>query len=367
MNILFLSNHLNTGGITSYLLSLGAGLKGRGNRIFVASSGGDKEERFLQQGIVLIKVPLRTKSEASPKVVFSLFRLLPLIKKEKIDIIHANTRVTQALAFWLYKFSGAPYVSTCHGFFKPRMHRKLFPFWGKIVIAISDSVHQHLVDDFRLKPEKARVIYNGIDIDKFGVRSLELGVMSEAKKRFGLKNGPVIGIIARLSDVKGHIYLIRAFKDVLKDKPDAQLFIVGEGKTHDELFGLAKELNIKDSVYFIPTVANTQEALLAMDIFVMPSLQEGLGLALMEAMASGLAVVASDIGGLRNLIRDHQNGILVEPMDVKGLAKAMLELLNDAAKRKNYGETARKFILDNFSQEKMVKETLDLYQECLNA
>ncbi|MCM8771362.1 MAG: glycosyltransferase family 4 protein, partial [Candidatus Omnitrophica bacterium] len=309
MNILYLANHLNIGGITSYIFTLSTGLHKQGHRIFVASSGGEKESIFLQEGIVLIQVPLRTKSEVSPKIIFSLFKLLPVVKKERIDLIHANSRTTQALAFWLSKFSGVPYVSTCHGFFRPRLHRKLFGLWGRKVIAISDSVYRHLLDDFGLKPEKIKVIYNGIDIDKFKIQNSKSKF--ELRHKFGLKDGPVVGIIARLSDVKGHIYLIQAFSKVLKQKADAQLFIVGEGRMYHNLLAWVNRLNIKESVHFIPRVSDTQEALLAMDIFVMPSLQEGLGLALMEAMAVGLAVIASDIGGLRNLIRDHQNGILV--------------------------------------------------------
>ncbi|MDD5045003.1 MAG: glycosyltransferase family 4 protein [Candidatus Omnitrophica bacterium] len=363
MNILFLANHLNTGGITSYLLTLSAGLEKRGHRVFIASSGGDRENDFLGQGAVLLKVPLRTKSEASPGVIFSLFRILPVLKKEKIDLIHANTRVTQALAFWLYKFSRVPYVSTCHGFFRPSLHRKLFPFWGKKVIAISDSVSEHLIKDFKIDPEKVKLIYNGIDVEKF--REQARDSVEAAKKNLGLKAGPVVGIIARLSEVKGHIYLIQAFKEVLRSRPDAQLFIVGEGKTHKELVDAVATLGMLESVKFVPRIDDTRKALMAMDIFVMPSLAEGLGLALMEAMASGLAAVASDIGGLRNLISDHQNGILVKPEDPAGLARAILELLNDAAKRKSYADRARKFILENFSQDKMVTETLNLYQACL--
>ena len=363
MNVLFLSNHLNTGGITSYLFTLSTGLKKRGHGVFVASSGGDAEDKFSKKGIIIIKVPLKTKSEASPKIIISLFKLLPLLKREKIDVIHANTRVTQVLAFWLFGFSGVPYVSTCHGFFKTRLSRRILPLWGKKVIAISDSVFEHLTQDFKLNPVKVKVIYNGIDIHKFGARSLEPGVINETKKKFGLKDGPVVGIIARLSDVKGHKYLIQAFAIILKEKPSAQLLLIGEGKMQGELSDLVNNLNIKENVYFVPTVADTRDALSVMDVFVMPSLQEGLGLALMEAMASGLAVVASDIGGLRNLIKNHQNGILVKAKDIKGLSAAIQELLNDAEKRKEYGVRAKDFILKNFSQDKMVEETLDFYRD----
>ena len=208
--------------------------------------------------------------------------------------------------------------------------------------------------DFKVDKENIRVINNGIDIGRFHI-----------EKSAGLGNVPVVGIIARLSDVKGHIYLFQAMKIVLEKFPSAKLLVVGEGKMYNILVKLAKDLNIEENVKFIPRTDDTRIELAMMDVFVMPSLKEGLGLALMEAMACGKAVVGSDVGGIKSLIRNNINGLLVKPVDPKGLADAIIELLSNPAKAKIYGSSAAKFIAENFSLDKMVNETEEAYLECL--
>ena len=364
MNILFLANHLNIGGITSYLDSLSTGLKEKGHNIHIASSGGDKLQDFLDSGVKFIQVPLKTKAEFSPKVLFSFFKLLPYIKKNKIDIIHANTRVTQVLGCLLGSFSAKPLVSTCHGFFKPRVFRKILPCWGRRVIAISQQVKDHLIDDFKVQADKIELINNGIDLKRFnGPEGFDKELI---RSEIGLDDGPVVGIVGRLSDVKGHIYLIEALSIIAREIPEVKLLIVGEGKMFGQLEALSKRLKIEDKVYFINSVMDTRKVLSVMDIFAMPSLKEGLGLALMEAMASGLAVVGSDVGGIKTLIAHGENGLLVEPEDSKGLAGAITQLLKDKEKRRILGENARKFISTNFSSQKMSDETERLYLGCLN-
>jgi len=360
MNILYLTNHLNIGGITSYVDSLSSGLKERGHNIYIASSGGDKLHDFLDKGINFIQVPLKTKAEFSPKIIISFFKLLPYIKENKIDIIHANTRVTQVLACFLSFFSGKPFISTCHGFFKTRFVRLLFPCWGKKVIAISQQVEQHLRHDFKVNPAAISLINNGIDVGRFANNQ---GFDRQLiRKELGIGEGLVVGIVGRLSDVKGHIYLIKAISIVAKDVPQVKLLIIGEGKMFSQLIDLTKQLGIEDKVFFINSVMDTRRVLAIMDLFVMPSLKEGLGLALMEAMASGLPVIGSNVGGIKTLIADGYNGLLVEPADVPGLAQAITVLINDPEKRKAFGANASIFIQKNFSLKKMLDQTEEVYE-----
>jgi len=232
------------------------------------------------------------------------------------------------------------------------------------VIAISQQVKEHLIRDFKLSEKVITVINNGIDIDRFQAAALK--PKADMKKKLGLNDFPVVGIIARLSDVKGHKYLIEAMSRVLEKYPHTNLLIVGEGKMQKELTAQVFGLGISQNVFFVPEISDTAEALSAMDIFVMPSLQEGLGLALMEAMASSLAVIGSNIGGIKTLIQDGLNGLLVEPAHVMGLEQAILTLLNNPDKRFELGQEARKYIQSNFPQEKMVLETEKEYWKCLS-
>ena len=365
MNILYITNHLNIGGITSYVFSVASGMKKRGHRVYIASSGGMLLERFRREGINYIPIPIKTKKEISPKILISYFKLKKIIKDCEIDLVHTHSRTTQVLGCLLHRKTGVAFISTCHGFFKPRVLRRIFPCWGKKVIAISDEVRKHLICDFRVPEENIRVIHNGVDLTQLPTPNSQLP--TEIRAKFGLGAGPIIGIVARLSDVKGHIYLIQAMQKVLLNEPGAQLLIVGEGKMKKELLELVQRLGVSQNIFFVPEVMDTKEVLSIMDVFVMPSLKEGLGLALIEAMAGGLAVIGSEVGGIKNLIQHGQNGLLAKPADSLGLAQAILELLANPEKRKSLGENARISIQERFSLEEMLLKTERLYSECVKA
>jgi glycosyltransferase involved in cell wall biosynthesis len=359
MKILLITNHLNVGGITSYLFTLASGLKEKGHQVYLASSGGEWLEKFNTLGIKCIDVPLKTKQEISFKIILSFFKLSKEAKKLQIDLVHSNSRTTQVLGNLLSRFLSIPHIFTCHGFFKPKLSRLLFPCWGKGVIAISQEVKDHLINDLKLNEKKIVVINNGIDINRFG------DFLTRNSMRKNLKvesNEFLVGIIARLSDVKGHLYLIRAIHKVIKIFPTTKLLIVGQGKMREQLIKETDALNIKDKVIFISEADNTNEMLSTLDVFVMSSLQEGLGLALMEAMAQGLPVVGSAVGGIKTLIQDKVNGLLVSPANVEELAQAILKLLQDSKQRVVLGTNARKFIIENFSKIKMVDKTEKFYK-----
>jgi glycosyltransferase involved in cell wall biosynthesis len=342
-------------------LTLAGGLKQKGHQVYLASSGGELEDKFIQAGITLFKVPLKTKNEISPKIFFCFWKLRKVVREFNIDLIHSQSRTTQVLADLLGRALVKPHIFSCHGFFKPKLSRRVFGCWGQKVIAISQQVKEHLIADFKLDEFKISVVHNGIDTKNFG----DFSARVRLRKDLGIQDALLVGIIARLSDVKGHIYLIRAMPEVVKIFPTAKLLIIGEGKMKDTLVKETDRLGIKENVLFIPRASNTRDLLSAMDIFVMPSLQEGLGLALMEAMAQGVAVVGSAVGGIKTLIQDRVNGLLVAPADSAALAQAIIGLCNDPALRRALGSRAREFIMANFSKEEMVDKTEIVYQQSL--
>lgn len=361
MKILLIANHLNVGGIASYLLILGSSLKHRGHQVYLACGGGELEEKFLAAGIKLLRVPLRTKQEISPQILVSFLKLKRMAGKLEIDVIHSHSRTTQVLGCLLARALNKPHVFTCHGFFKPRLLRRLCGCWGKMVIAISQQVQEHLINDFKLAASRIQVVHNGIDLERFK----DCSGREQARAEFGGRQIILIGIIARLSDVKGHIHLIRALPAVAKQFPSLKLLIVGQGKTQRFLEEAVVSLGLAGQATFIPQVRDTRDLLCALDIFVMPSLQEGLGLALMEAMAQGLAVVGSRVGGIKTLIQHNLNGLLVEPADTQGLAAALISLAADPDLRRRLGQEARKFIAANFSAQKMAEQTEFVYRQVL--
>ncbi len=366
MNILLLTTHMNLGGIGIYLFSLALGLAQRGHKVVVVSCGGDLVGKLEAAGAKHIRVDLKTKSVLSPKLFKAREQIEKIIKEEKIEIIHAHTRVTQVLAQLIYKKLQTPFITTCHGFFKARLSRKLFPCWGSHCVAVSEAVREHLVNDLRLKKEKVTVVHNGIEIDKFSPEKFNREEKEKIKSEYGLKpKALVIGTVARLSSVKGQKYLIQAMPLVLQECPGAQLILVGDGPEKEYLTKLARELKIERSVIFASSTFDTSRPLAVMDVFVFPSVMEGLGLAIIEAQSMGLAVVASDVGGIYTLVKDGVNGFLVEPGKYQLLAEKISQLLKRPDLTKQLGACGRKQAQAEFNLDKMCSGIEAVYQKVL--
>jgi glycosyltransferase involved in cell wall biosynthesis len=363
MRVLLLTSHLDIGGVGVYTLSLAVSLKRAGVDVIVSSGGGALAADLERYGIEHIRVPVNTSSDIGLHTLISIFRLSPVIIQRGIDIIHAQTRVTQIIAHILSRRTGAVFISTCHGFFKMRLFRRMFPCWGAHTIAISDAVRQHLVCDLGVAKDDISVIYNGIDAKIFTPHA-SAADKALIKKQYSLHTGPVIGIISRLSEVKGHKYLLGAFASVLKNIPDAQLLIVGDGprRYRDGLNSLITALGISSRVYLHPACRDTVIPLSVIDVFCHPSLQEGLGLSILEAMAMGLPVVASNVGGIYTLIRHKVNGLLVPPMDEHGLAKAISRILSDKDMADRMGRASREIVLRDFTLDMSRDKIIELYE-----
>lgn len=362
MKVLILANHVNYGGIAAYIFNLAKALRAREDtQVIVGSRGGDLEKDFKALGVEHIRLPLTTKCEVSPKVFLSAMRLRGFVKEKKVDIIHANTRVTQVLAALVCLGTGVPYVSTCHGYFKTRLGRRLMPCWGSRVIAISDQVRDHLVYDFYVDQERVELIYNGVDLENF--RSYGPHEIEARKKTMGLAAGKkTVGHIGRLSSVKGQKFLVLAAEELVRRRNDVQFLIIGDGEEEKDLKKMIGERSLEGVVHIVPSVADTSLALALMDVFVMPSLQEGLGISILEAQAQGVPVVASRVGGIPTVIEDRVTGLLCAPQDAAGLASSIARLLDDQALRGTIVQNAKKHVAGKFSAALMAEKTLALYR-----
>ncbi len=356
MKVLLITTHINFGGISSYTFSLAKALINNGHEVVCASASGEMLPLFKRNKIRTINIPINTKSELNPLIIMSLIRLLMLNRTEKFDIIHAHTRVTQVLASYLSKITKIPFVSTCHGFFRRNLGRQLYPCWGDRVIAISEAVKKHLMIDFYVKEEKVKLVHNGIDINQFKIT---------AKRSDANYKSKTVGIIARLSTVKGHKYLIEAMAEVIREFDDARLFIFGQGKIKYELIKQAQSLKILKQVFFLPSISNTAEVLQEIDIFVMPSIQEGLGLSILEALACGVPVVASNVGGIPSIIKHDVSGLLVEPANPMAIAGAIMRVMEDRRLAIRLGQKGRQQVEEKFNLGTMVSEIEKVYEEVI--
>ena len=366
MNILLIAKHLNIGGIGWYTVNLARYLKKLNVNVFVASCGGELVRELDKDSIVHLALDLNTKSEISPKVFFAVNKLSQFVRENKIELVHAQTRVTQVLSYFVAKQTGIAYVSTCHGFYKIRFWRKLFPFLGRRVIFVSEYCKNSFSQALSIPPEKIKVIHNGIDLAKFHDLPDDKS-KEEVKDMLGLDlNNPVIGTIARLSPAKRIDILLEVFKKVKSTIPQAQLLIIGGGPEEENLKQKARMLSILENVKFVDSVSSTVNALSAIDVFVTCTEVKSFGLGIVEAMAGALAVVASRVGGIPEVLKDKKNGFLVNFNDQDGFKELIIMLLKDKQLRLSIGQEARKSALSYFSLERMAKQTLEVYQEVLS-
>jgi glycosyltransferase involved in cell wall biosynthesis len=288
-------------------------------------------------------------------------RLLSIVRQERPDLIHAHTRVTQVLAWALNGLTGTPYVTTCHGLYRYRIGRRILRCWGKRVMAISGPSMQRLVEQYRLaSPHRAVLVCNGIEVDRF-LSPAPAEERESFRQAIGLKGRPIVGAVARLSPVKGLDILLRAVPPLLQDFPRLQLLLVGDGPARADLIRLAYELGIAGHVVIAHPMEDARIPLSFMDCFVAPSLQEGFGLALVEAMAAGLPVIASDSGGPAEIIEDRISGLLVPPGDPQALSKAIHGLLIDSKKRTQIAEAGRERARLRFDMKRVVGEVEKVY------
>mgnify|MGYP001216918406 CR=1 FL=1 len=352
MNILILTTHLNKGGISRYVINLAKGLSLQGHKVFIASSGGEWVSELRNLNIMHKDISIKTKSICSLKILFSFFALSGFIITNKIDIIHANTRVTQFLAYLLYKKSKIPYLSSFHGFYRPKKFRKLFKFSGLLAIAVSKSVSCHLKEDLEIDPDIIKVVYNGIDLE-----SSDQGISKRSQA--GLSSDDfILGILGRISAEKGHLLAVEALSRLVPKYDNLFLLLSGRGKHQDKLNSLIDNLKLEKKVKFIDSEA--ADFLKTINILLVPSEKEGFGFAVVEAFAGGVAVIGYNTGGIAEIIQNRSNGILFNHYDSLVLADAIEELMTKGQLRQRMVAKAKEDV-HNYSLENMASGTLRVY------
>lgn len=330
--------------------------------MYVASSGGELKDKLRENGILHIDLNIDTKCELNPKLIKVVFFLKRFVRENDINIIHAQTRVAQAVSFFVSKFTGIPFVSTCHGFFESELSKRLFGLWGKKVIAINDAVKEYMVNTLKIKKSKIEVISNGIDISYFSKR-FSNEELDKVKGDLDLKNFRIVGTISRLVSVKGVEYLIDAANLIIKERKDIAFIIIGSGPQKDFLVKKVRDYKIEKRVKFIDALLDIRPYLRIMDIFVHSPIQEGFGISIIEAMASGKPVVATAVGGICVIVKNEKTGLLIPSKDAENLKSAIIRLLDDATLSHNLSQNAKQSVYENFNIEDTAQKTLALYRE----
>lgn len=232
------------------------------------------------------------------------------------------------------------------------------------MVAVSKEVYQAEVQRSGIDPKKVTMIPSGVQVQRF--IDPDPASTEQLREAWGIQpRTHLIGTVGRFVPPKGHTYLLDAIVRLQSQFPDVKTLVVGDGALLRPMEEKAQALGLSDAVVFTGIRRDVPEILALLDVFVLPSLWEGLPIALLEAMAAGLPVVATRVGGVPEVVEDGVTGLLVPPRDPDALAEAITRLLRDPDLRCKMGQAGRERVESEFSVEKMVRKTETLYEEVL--
>jgi glycosyltransferase involved in cell wall biosynthesis len=284
--------------------------------------------------------------------------LMTCFKNFKPDVVHTHLYASKYahIAAWL---SGIKVkVHTIHsiayhadGKANQIVNRFLFKVLGVIPVSLSEEVKKTVVDLYKIKPKKTPIVLNGVPLEK----CIPIQTYSEEATR--------ILHVGRFSTPKNHMEMIRGFALAHEKNRRIHLYLYGEGELKKEAEKLVSDLQIGEYIHFCGTTSDVYSVMNKADVFILPSLWEGVPMTLIEAMGTGLPIIASRVGGISNMISDGENGILIDPT-AEALAKAIILIATDGKKREKLGLNALKKSVD-FSSKKMVRKYVEVYKTVL--
>ena len=295
--------------------------------------------------------------------------LYQVIISEKIGLIHSHGYKPSFYCLMIFLFYRIPYIVTCHLWFCSNIKmyfnvlaERISMLFAKKIVAVSYPIAKEIAS-WRLLKKKITVINNGIDIDKYTDYREDFD-RDQLRKGLGLKNDSIlIGTLGRLTPQKGHEYLLEAAAKILRERQNIEFIVAGDGPLKDILVQKARDLNILDAFHFVGFRSDAINILRLLDIFVFSSIDEGLPIALLEAMAVGLPIIATDVGDISQVIQNRFNGILVRSKCPNELAESISALLNDTALRKKLAVCAMNTVNRDFNTSRMSEKYVKIYDE----
>ncbi len=292
-------------------------------------------------------------------------KLSKLARQERVDIIHTFFEKSEVAGWLVGRLSNAPIWVTSRrdlGFKRQSIYKRIFRLTSGSCdrcVANCLAVRDEVAREERLAPEKIDVIYNGLDFENFEKRSNGKNLQAE----LGLaQDAPLVGMIANLNfEIKGHSHFIRAAKKITEKIPDAEFVLVGDGALREKYEQMASDLGIRKNIHFLGKRGDVASILAALTVSVLCSTSEGLSNVILESMAAGKPVIATDVGGNPEMVSDGVTGHLVPPADPEAMARAIISLLKNREKAGEMGAAARKVIQEKFTVKAMVEAYERLY------
>ncbi len=359
--------HLNTErgwrGGEQQMAYLAEGLRSRGHRVvIVAQRDGEAAKRLGSAGFDVEERRMRGEAD-----VIAIAKLARLLRRIRPDVVHCHTSHAHALGRIAARFGGRPALVVSRRVDFSIYRRSFFRLNGikyrkgvDRIVAVSDAVKNVLVRD-GLEPSRITVVRDAIDVDR-----IRHAPPVDVRARVGLgSRARIILAVGALVGHKGHRYLVDAIPALVAAAPEAHVVIAGEGELRPDLERLAIRLGIAGRLLMPGYIESVAGWFPAADVFVMPSLEEGLGSSVLDAMAAGTPIVATTAGGIPEVVRDGVDGLLVPPADPPALARAIAELLRDRYKAYDLAAAAAKRVETDFPVARMVEETLAVYRAVL--
>lgn len=367
-NVLWIVDHLGYDGVMHgagkyYLNTIPYFDKNKFNITLCVIRRKDYLTKLFEAAAINIKHLGRGKLD--PRTIFDLFRM---IRIGNIHLIHCHGYGSDNFGRVLGKLLRIPTIVHAHDdnsnypVYQKVADFFLIPFTNKAV-AVSETVKESCILKRRINKNNLSVLHNGIQLEKF--ITLEKDLIQKEKMRLNIKPGSkVIGTVARLRKEKGIKYLIQSVPKILNLFPDTVFFIAGDGPLRGELENLAKDLGIENRIIFAGFRNDIPTVLSIIDIFVAPSLTEGSPLGILEAMAMGKPIVASNVGGIAEILKDNDTGLLVSPQNAEALAEKIIDLIKDENKSKSLSKKANEEI-KKYDMNSYIKNLEDFYLELL--
>ena len=357
------------------LRPLGLALRDSGYEVSFCCSPGEGLDRLELEGFAVYRIPVSRSYNIFSHTI-SLIHLYRLMRRERFDIVHTHTPVAGLLGRVAAKMAGIRrIVYTAHGFyFHEDMRgpvRGVMRSIERFGASLSDLIFVQSGEDLeeavesRIAPaEKLVHIGNGVDPSIFGLEARS-GTAAALREEFGIKGGPVIGFTGRIVREKGAVEFVKAAGIVSREIPGAFFIMTGAPLESDrdgclaEIEALIESEGLTGRLVMTGYRTDVPAILSLLDLFAMPSYREGMPRSLLEAMASGLPVVATDIRGCREEVIDGETGLLVPPRDHYALGEAILKILSDGDMSERMGRVGRQRVLDHFDERSVTRLQVD--------
>jgi len=366
MKILHTNFHRGWGGQSNRILVVSRELSQRGHEVVIAAPRGSKlVRRAKNEGIRTFEEVQFARGFRPHRMGRDIIGLRGLFRREGFDIIHTHgSQDSWSTSFALIGIRPRPFViRTKHNMFPIRDHlfnRWLYSRATDRIVCISRAIRDYCGEKPYLRSKNTALIPSAVNPARF-----REGKGEKIRGELGLKECYVSGITGRLRPEKGHVFLFDAFSRIAEQVPDMVLLVVGTGSLDGELREKAHSLGLEKRILFTGFRRDIPDILAGLDLFIMPSVSEGLGTAILEAGASGLPIIASRVGGIPDIVEQGETGLLVPPGDPALLAEAVLSLYHDRDLAGRLGNAARLRVESRFSEKMLGEKTESLYRECM--